>query len=78
MKVNLFIEMEAGFDTKALYTLISQYKANLLDDGKHVYIYCDCYMAEAQSIFYHASLFGNTSTTISHLKEGSDNGKKEE
>lgn len=78
MKVNLFIEMDASFDSKELYELIKVYDANLLDDGIKVYIYIETYIKTATDIVYHASLFGNTTVYITHLKEGLDNGKKEE
>lgn len=69
MRVNLLIELPAGFDSKELYKLIECYKANLLDDGKKVYVYCDCYLVQAQDIIYHSCLFGDCDITVKHLKE---------
>lgn len=66
MKVTYFIRINGEINSRELFELIQHFGANVTDAGEYTLVYGEADLLTATRVAYHASLFGDTSTTITH------------
>ena len=70
MKVNVFIQINGKINSRELYENICHFgNINVTDCGENTLVYGECYLEQASRVFFHASLYGDVSVTLTHTKE---------
>lgn len=66
MKVYISVRIQGKIDSRKLYDEIEHIGINLIDFGSYSLVYGELYIAEAMRVFYHCSLYGDTTTEVTH------------
>lgn len=66
MKVTYFIRIHGAINSQELYELIQHFGANVTDLNEYVLVYGEADLLTTTRVIYHATLYGDTSVTITH------------
>lgn len=69
MKVTIFIQILGAINSRELFENISHLaQMNVTDCGDKTLVYGECYLEQASRVIFHASLYGDTQITVTHVK----------